>query len=207
MARHGRSQRGFTLLEIMIVVVIVAILAAVVGPNLFAGNNRGKDFEREADMLAARVRVAQDDAMLYGHEYGIVFSETGYRFVVWEASKNRFVSASGPDYAWTLRDLEHEVRISTSPDGKDPILVTPSPSPSPSPEEEQDAAAADAAASPEEKEPDWQPSVFVLSSGEVTPFTALFSAEGEDTALELRIDALGNRVQEREAPAGTTDAG
>ena len=96
--------RGFTLLEIMVVMVIVAVLAAIVTPNLFAGKSRGKDLEREAAMLTARLRVAQDDAMFYGNEYGLVFSENGYRFVRWNAELARFVAPPAVD-AWTQRDF------------------------------------------------------------------------------------------------------
>lgn len=182
-----RSARGFTLIEIVVVMAIIAALAAIVGPSLFAGSNRGKDFEREAATLAARIRTAQDDAMLYGREYGIVFTEQGYRFVHWDAERFRFVAAGPEDGAWTLRQFDNEVRVSAAADGDEPILVLPEPP-------EPDEAGADAAAESEADATVWEPSVFVLSSGEVTPFTAVFSAEDEDKALELRIDALGNRV-------------
>src|SRR5690606_25242751 len=96
------GQRGFTLLEIMVVMVMVAVLAAIVTPNLFAAKSRGKDLEREASMLAARLRAAQDDAMLYGIEYGLVFSADGYRFVRWDATEYRFVALSA-ERGWGLR--------------------------------------------------------------------------------------------------------
>lgn len=197
-----RSARGFTLIEIVVVMAIIAALAAIVGPNLFAGSNRGKDFEREAATLTARIRTAQDDAMLYGREYGIVFTEQGYRFVHWDAERFRFVAAGPEDGAWTLRQFDNEVRVSAAADGDEPILVLPEPP-------EQDEAGADADAESGADATVWEPSVFVLSSGEVTPFTAVFSAEEEDKVLELRIDALGNRVAAAGdvlPPAEVTDA-
>lgn len=186
-----RSARGFTLIEIVVVMAIIAALAAIVGPNLFAGSNRGKDFEREAATLAARIRTAQDDAMLSGREYGIVFTEQGYRFVHWDAERFRFVAAGPEDGAWTLRQFDHEVRVSAAADGDEPILVLPEP---PEQDKADTGADADADADAAADAIVWEPSVFVLSSGEVTPFTAVFSAEEEDKVLELRIDALGNRV-------------
>lgn len=196
-----RRQLGFTLLEIMVVMVIVAVLAAIATPNLFAAKSRGKDLEREASMLVARLRVAQDDAMLYGNEYGVVFTADGYRFVRWDAKQSRF-TAVGADRSWSLRVLEDEVKVSAAADDGDPILVLPEP------EKTEDAAAGDQVA---DGEPDWQPSVFVLSSGEVTPFTAVFSAEGAQEDLELRIDPLGNRIYpegtEPAKPTAETEAG
>lgn len=188
-----RNARGFTLIEIVVVMAIIAALAAIVGPNLFAGSNRGKDFEREAATLAVRIRLAQDDAMLYGREYGIVFAEDGYRFVHWDAERFRFVAAGPGDGSWTLRRFDNEVRVSAAADGNEPILVAPKPP-------ERAAAADDSKAA--DDEPVYTPSVFVLSSGEVTPFTAVFSAEDSEQAQELRIDALGNRI----AAPGAADA-
>lgn len=177
------AQRGFTLLEIMVVVVIIAVLSAVVAPNMFAASNRGRDMEREASTLAARIRVAQDDAMLEGHEYGIVFVADGYRFVRWDPSVSRFLALPA---SWTQRELENDVKVSAAADSRDPILVLPEPK-----EDEEEKTVGDDKPGQEQ---DWQPSVFVLSSGEVTPFTAVFSAEGAEQSLELRVDALGNRL-------------
>jgi general secretion pathway protein H len=188
------AQRGFTLLEILVVVVIIGILTALMLPNLSSGG-RWRDLQRETATLTARIRVAQDDAMLYGREYGIVFNEDGYRFVNWDVSKSAF---RDPDSAgnWTLRKFDDGMSVSASADGNDPILVLP---------EAEDAAAAAPSESPKETEPVYEPSVYVLSSGEVTPFTAVFSAEGEEQTVELRIDALGNRVDESKAE-GAPDA-
>ncbi|MFZ5722945.1 MAG: type II secretion system minor pseudopilin GspH [Pseudomonadota bacterium] len=203
-----RPERGFTLLEIMAVMLIIAIIAAIATPNLFAARSRGTDLEREAAALAARIRVAQDDAMLYGHEYGVVFTAEGYRFVRWDAKGNRFrsiVAGAG----WTRRQLENGVRVSAVANSGDPILVLPEPT-------EEDAGDDTAAGenTSAEDESAWQPSVFVLSSGEVTPFTAVFSAEGAERPLELRIDPLGNRLyaaDEKPVPqsagGGVPDAG
>lgn len=186
-ARH--AARGFTLLEVMVVMLIVAVLAAIAVPNLFAGKSRGKDLEREAAMLSFRLLAAQDDAMLYGEEYGLVFSDDGYRFVRWNAAAFRF-EALPPARAWGQRAFEDAVTVSAAADAGDPVLVWPA-----KPEGNEDTASA----------PDWQPSVYVLSSGEVTPFSAVFSAEGSDETLELRIDPLGNRVLPP-APEGAAPA-
>jgi len=45
-----RSRQGFTLLELMIVVVIVGVLAIIIVPNLISGPTRARDSQRKADL-------------------------------------------------------------------------------------------------------------------------------------------------------------
>lgn len=192
MRKQAFTERGFTLLEILVVVVIIGILTALMMPNLNTGG-RWRDLQREANTLSGRIRIAQDDAMLYGHEYGIAFTKTGYTFVVWDNTSFRFRAPTHTEARWSRREFDDDIYLLAAANDNEPILILP--------EKPTDTAEATSTQQDPSAEPDYQPSVFVLSSGEVTPFTAIFHADSEERTVELQVDALGKRIDLSSTPA------
>ena len=78
---NPRAARGFTLIEILVVVVILAVLAAAV--TLAVGSVGGeRQLARQGEQLRALFAYACEQAELSGRDLGISFDAQGYRFSI-----------------------------------------------------------------------------------------------------------------------------
>jgi len=70
---------GFTLIEIMVVLLIIAITIGMVGVNLQRGDNNR--VQEEADRIVILLQAAREEAILQGQVFAVQFSQDGYRFL------------------------------------------------------------------------------------------------------------------------------
>ena len=95
--------RGFTLIEILVVLVIMGLMAGAM--VMIGSDNREAIARDEIEQLNAKLKIALEEAQLYGTEYGLVVGETDYQFVSFE------------DERWTPISGDPAYRRHRLPDG------------------------------------------------------------------------------------------
>jgi type II secretion system protein H len=118
---HRRSiQQGFTLLEIMVVIVIIGIV--VTGAILSLGAT-GTDsaLQRERDRLSDLMAYGRERGAMLTLEYGIRCGQHGYRFVFFDNRLNQWRPETVDD-TMRLRQLPSGLQLILSVEGHDIVL-------------------------------------------------------------------------------------
>ena len=165
---RGHGSRGFTLLEIMVVVAIIGIFVGVVvlSTDLVSDERR---LEQEARRLDTIVSYAADEALLQTQDFGILICEDSYHFFVYSYDVEDWIPYDvrpfeprrvGEDMLLALKLEDREIVLKTEAEAFDPQRS----------EEltEQDL----------DDLPD--PQIVILSSGEVTPFQVEFKSRSAE---------------------------
>lgn len=166
-----RSHRGFTLIELLVVVVIIGIIVSMA--TLSLGKSGDEQLETEMRRLSALVEMARDEAVLKSRQIGLGFWDRGYQFFVL-VPQEPTEENNGATEAWQVlsgdrllraRELPETIRLELYLQGVKTRL---------------------------EPNPQDQPDIFILSSGEMMPFEAVLALEGfEVNERRLSADNLG----------------
>ena len=80
------KQRGFTLIEVMVVVVLIGLMASLVQFN-FSGNNPEDKLAYESARFAAIFEVAAEYGMLNNIELGLIVKKDNYQCLAYDGTQ------------------------------------------------------------------------------------------------------------------------
>jgi general secretion pathway protein H len=152
--------------------MVIAIIGLLVQAVALSWRSIGSDqeLEQEAGRLRGMIDLLNEEALMQSRDYGIMFTETGYRFYVFDYRELEWVEPQA-DRLLEPHSLRPLLSMALALDGRDVPLEPDF--------ESQDIENA-------------EPQVMVLSSGEVTPFTLEMSRAGVEGRFELAAELNGD---------------
>lgn len=84
-ATHGNAARGFTLLELLVVLVIAGVLLGMVGLNAMQGERQV--LQGEAQRVALLLQLARDEAIVRNRPIAFEAEPDRYRFLIRDGNK------------------------------------------------------------------------------------------------------------------------
>jgi len=169
-ARAGADSAGFTLIEIMVVVVIIGVVAALMVLS-FTLTGRDRELEKESDRLFALFTYAREQAELQTREYGVLFQDDGYEFLTYDVRRALWRSVPD-DEALVARRLPDGLGVKLTVEARPVVLTRP-----------KDAR-------------DKTPQVMIFSNGDLTSFAATLEREGGLRSVTVTQDDQGQVIEQ-----------
>ena len=168
-----RRLAGFTLLELMVVLVLIGIIFSFAVLSL-RGTDVSDLMEQETRRLATLLELAGDEAILRGEELAVNFTDDGYEFLVLQEN---IWQSSGDDGLLKAYSLPADIELRLEVEDEPPELNS--------------LAGQEGEDGEEDEEESLTPQVFILSSGEMTPFSVTFMSFQSDYRYHLAVSLLG----------------
>ena len=159
----------------MVVLVLIGIIFSFAMLS-FGGDEYAELMEQESLRMTTLLELASDEAVLRGEELAVLFSEDGYEFLVLIENRWRATEEDGLLKAYTLPP---GVELRLEIEGEPPILTAA-------------AAAEDEDREDRDEDEPLEPQVFILSSGEMTPFTIILESPQSRFRYHLTASLLGS---------------
>lgn len=180
--QHKFPQNGFTLIELVIVIVIVAILFTYTTLAI-RGNSPEDAIKEEAQRLERLIELALEESILRGEEYGIEFFIDGYRFLRHNETQWEPITQ---DTILRERELPEKMELETRLEDS-PIVVDLSTEPLSDNKVELSQSEDAGNAGEEIIAEKIFPHVYLLSSGEIAPdFDVRFYMIGIETSYIVK---------------------
>jgi general secretion pathway protein H len=162
--------KGFTLVEILVVVVIMAI---VISLAILSIGTTGRDtqLDEESRRIEGLVGLLHERALLEGRDFGLRLEPAAYEFVVYDPNRDRWLTFD-QEAEFRHRDLPKGVSFELKLDSQ-VVVIKPI-----------DRNPASDTAPP-------GPQVAIAASGEGTPFRLTLLREGSTARASVDGDILG----------------
>ncbi|SHI20631.1 type II secretion system minor pseudopilin GspH [Ferrimonas marina] len=185
-AHKASRQRGFTLLELLLVVVLIGVMASAV-TLMFSGDVRRDAMLKAGNEFRSVLTMALEESTFTGEQFGVVVEPDHYFFARWNRDEQHWETVNGDPF-YRQRKMPEGIEMALELEGL------------PLSQGDEDRASdfgLDESLfelSEEEKQKHPEPQLFLLPSGEMSGFTLLFESvvTGERTEpVELVADQLG----------------
>jgi general secretion pathway protein H len=171
MRTRGRiAAGGFTLVEILVVVVIIAVLSAGLLLSISLAGGRDRDLEKESDRFYNLLNYAREQAELQTRDYGVILQDDSYEFVSYDVHRGVWRSIFEDDVL-RLRKLPYGLDFKLKVDTRPVVLKKP----------------ADAK--------DKTPQLMIYSSGDLSQFEVTLEREGGEHTVTIVEDDKGAIVE------------
>jgi general secretion pathway protein H len=161
---------GFTLIEILVVVVIIGVVTAGMLLSITL-TGRDPDLEKESDRLLALVNYAREQAELQTREFGVMFQDDGYEFLTYDVRRGTWRDVFEDDALGT-RKLPDGLDFKLILDGRPVVLKRP-----------KDAT-------------DKTPHLMIFSNGDLSSFVATLERDGGQRSITLTEDDKGQVIEQ-----------
>ncbi|WP_413702237.1 type II secretion system minor pseudopilin GspH [Psychromonas sp. KJ10-10] len=188
--RESFFKRGFTLLEIMLVLLLIgmASVAVVMVMPKYINNNESVDWQLQR--FSSLLQFAEDEALISGKEIGLVFDKNSYRFTVFDYKTTKWLALESEQFAKEI-EIPESISIEYELLGTvwDEIDV-----------EDEDVFIdeeylVDIEGDDQEIQ-SFSPQVYIMSNGEVTPFKVFLSeTDKQSGALEISMSGMITHIE------------
>lgn len=172
------AKRGFTLIEVLVVVAVAGILIGIALLSLgLIGDDRG--LQRQALQLSSLIEMASDEAQLQGRDYGLELLQSGFRFVEYDPYLEVWGEVFG-DELLRPRDLGEDMQLELTLEGHQVLLQA---------EAKHTQAPEDATS--RDLTDDYLPHILIMASGDITPFHLQLIRQTDQLMIGLELKVGG----------------
>jgi len=187
--KHSNSiaykNKGFTLIEVMVVVVLIGLMASLVQFN-FSGSKPEDKLKHESARFAAIFEVIAEYGMLNNIELGLIVNKDSYEFLGYDGTTWSEIPEQDWDANVTVpEEIELSIELDDLPIDEPLLFDTET-----FKEKDEDDFTL---LSKEEQENKKIPQVYILSGGDLTPFSVTFRI-AEELAYAQDAEDVAYRV-------------